>query len=86
LLSPDEIERASEICVKAGADFIKTSTGFGSAGATAEHIRLIRKTVGNQAGIKASGGIKSLEFALELLDAGADRIGTSSHPSTFLKP
>jgi deoxyribose-phosphate aldolase len=79
----DEIARASEICVKAGADFIKTSTGFGSAGAKTEHIQLIRKTIGNQAGIKASGGIKSLDFALELLQAGADRIGTSAHPSIF---
>jgi deoxyribose-phosphate aldolase len=83
LLSMDEIARASEICVKAGADFIKTSTGFGSAGAKSEHIQLIRKTVGNQAGIKASGGIKSLDFALELIQAGADRIGTSAHPSIF---
>ena len=83
LLSTDEIARASELCVQAGADFIKTSTGFGTAGAKPEHIRLIRKTVGEQAGIKASGGIKSREFALELLEAGADRIGTSSHPSNF---
>ena len=83
LLSVDEIARASEICVSAGADFIKTSTGFGTAGAKVEHIRLIRKTIGNQAGIKASGGIKSLEFALQLLAAGADRIGTSANPSEF---
>ena len=83
LLSMDEIARASEICVKAGADFIKTSTGFGSAGAKTEHIQIIRKTIGNQAGIKASGGIKSLDFALELIQAGADRIGTSAHPSIF---
>lgn len=83
LLSMDEIARASELCVSAGADFIKTSTGFGAAGAKPEHIQLIRKTIGNQAGIKASGGIKTREFALELIQAGADRIGTSSHPSIF---
>jgi deoxyribose-phosphate aldolase len=85
LLSTDEIARASEICVEAGADFIKTSTGFGSAGAKPEHVRLIRQVIGNKAGIKASGGIKSLEFALELLEAGADRIGTSAAPSTFFR-
>lgn len=84
LLKPEEIARASEICVKAGADFIKTSTGFGSAGASAEHIHLIRNTIGNQVGIKASGGIKTREFALQLTEAGADRIGTSSNPSDFI--
>lgn len=83
LLTTDEIARTSEICLNAGADFIKTSTGFGTAGAQTEHIRLIRKTIGNQAGIKASGGIKTPEFAMELLEAGADRIGTSAHPSVF---
>ena len=84
LLSPEEIGRASKLCVDAGADFIKTSTGFGSAGAKTEDIRLIRNAVGDGAGIKASGGIKTREFALELIQAGADRIGTSSPPDIFL--
>ena len=85
LLSDSEICRASELVVQAGADFVKTSTGFGTAGAKTEHIRLIRNTIGTATGIKASGGIKTKEFALELLDAGANRIGSSSAPEVFLK-
>lgn len=84
LLSPEEISRASKLVVQAGADFVKTSTGFGSAGASVENIRIIHEAVGNSAGIKASGGIKSKDFALELLSAGASRIGTSSPPALFL--
>jgi deoxyribose-phosphate aldolase len=84
LLSPEEISRAAKLVVQAGADFVKTSTGFGSAGASVEHIRIIHAAVGKTAGIKASGGIKTKEFALELLKAGASRIGTSSPPSLFL--
>ncbi|HLV08653.1 MAG TPA: 2-deoxyribose-5-phosphate aldolase, partial [Halanaerobiales bacterium] len=62
----------------AGADFIKTSTGFADYGATVEAVSLIRKTVGRDIGVKASGGIKNYEQALNMLDAGANRIGTSS--------
>jgi deoxyribose-phosphate aldolase len=83
-LSGEEISRMSVVCRDAGADFIKTSTGFGKGGAAPEHIRLIRAAVGPDCGIKASGGIRTLEFARELLDAGADRIGASGHPSVFL--
>lgn len=85
LLSESEIMRAAELVVQAGADFVKTSTGFGAAGAKTEHIRLIRKAIGPEVGIKASGGIKSREFAEELIASGANRIGTSSPPEIFLE-
>ena len=84
LLSNAEIEEYSLLCKDAGADFVKTSTGFGKAGATVENISLIRKTIGPELGIKASGGIKTREFAIELIHAGATRIGTSSSPSVFV--
>ena len=77
-LSDDEIKEACAICADAGADFVKTSTGFAPAGATVEHVRLMRASLPKQVGVKASGGIKTREKALELLEAGADRIGTSS--------
>lgn len=78
LLCDDEKIKASEIVKKSGADFIKTSTGFSQGGATKEDILLIRKTVGEKIGIKASGGIRSFGQALELIKAGATRIGSSS--------
>ena len=74
-------EEKIKICLIAqeeGADFVKTSTGFGSGGATAEDVALLRKTVGLKMGVKASGGIKSLAAAKEMLVAGANRLGTSS--------
>ena len=77
-LSNDEIKEACAICADAGADFVKTSTGFAPAGATVEHVRLMRASLPKQVGVKASGGIKTREQALELLEAGAERIGTSS--------
>lgn len=77
-LSIAEIEQACKICADAGADFVKTSTGFAPKGATVEHITLMKNKLPAQVGIKASGGIKTLEFAEALLHAGADRIGTSS--------
>lgn len=77
-LSDDEIKSACEICAEAEVDFVKTSTGFSSAGAKTEHIRLMRESLPKTVKIKASGGIKDRAFALELLEAGADRIGTSS--------
>ena len=76
-LSPFEIEEASKICVDAGADFVKTSTGYAEYGARVEDVELIKKTIGERAGIKAAGGIKTLEQAIELVNAGADRIGSS---------
>ncbi len=77
-LSPEQIREACVICQDAGADFVKTSTGYAPKGAQIEDILLMRKTLPSQIGIKASGGIKTLDFALELIKAGADRIGTSS--------
>ncbi|WP_026952947.1 deoxyribose-phosphate aldolase [Algoriphagus mannitolivorans] len=77
-LSPEQIREACLICQEAGADFVKTSTGYAPSGAKVEDIRLMRETLSSGVGIKASGGIKSLDFALELIQAGADRIGTSS--------
>lgn len=77
-LSDDEIVQACKIAKDAGADFVKTSTGFGTAGATVEDVSLMRKTVGREIGVKASGGIKNYDIALDMLDAGANRIGASS--------
>jgi deoxyribose-phosphate aldolase len=77
-LSNEEIVEASKLCGDAGADFVKTSTGFAPAGAKVEHIRLMRQAVPASVGIKASGGIKTLDQAIQLIEAGADRLGTSS--------
>jgi deoxyribose-phosphate aldolase len=78
LLTREEKVRACELSVKAGADFVKTSTGFSSGGATVEDIRLMRETVGPEVGVKASGGVRSREDALAMIEAGATRIGASS--------
>lgn len=78
LLTNDEKVKACETVVKAGADFVKTSTGFGSGGATVEDVKLMRKIVGNKVGVKASGGIRDYETAISMIEAGASRIGTSS--------
>jgi deoxyribose-phosphate aldolase len=78
LLSDEEKVRACELSVKAGADFVKTSTGFSTGGATIEDVRLMRQTVGPDIGVKASGGVRSREDALALIEAGATRIGASS--------
>ena len=77
-LSKNEIIKASEICLDAKADFVKTSTGFSKSGATLTAVRIIKKTVKDQAKIKASGGIKDYETALKYIETGADRLGTSS--------
>lgn len=77
-LTDVEIVEASKLCADAGADFVKTSTGFAPTGAKVEHIKLMRQSVPTEVGIKASGGIKSLEQAIQLIEAGADRLGTSS--------
>jgi deoxyribose-phosphate aldolase len=77
-LNADEIVEACKLCVDAGADFVKTSTGFAPSGATVEDIKLMKKSIPNNVGIKASGGIKTKVQAVELIEAGADRIGTSS--------
>lgn len=77
-LSDSEIETACKLCADAGADFVKTSTGNAKDGAKAEHVLLMRKNLPHTVGIKASGGIKTYEQAKTLIEAGADRIGTSS--------
>ena len=78
LLSDDEKKKLCLICKDAGADYVKTSTGFSTGGATIEDITLMRQAVGSKMGVKASGGIKDAEFAQALIQAGATRIGTSS--------
>ena len=77
-LSDPEIGQACKICADAGADFVKTSTGFSPSGASVEHIALMKKNLPAQVGIKASGGIKTLQSAQALIAAGAHRLGTSS--------
>lgn len=77
-LSNEEIETACNLCADAGVDFVKTSTGFAPSGAKTEHVKLMRAALVDSVGIKASGGIKTKEFANELIEAGATRIGTSS--------
>jgi len=78
LLSDDEKVTACEVCVEAGADFVKTSTGFNQAGATVEDIQLMRATVGPDFGVKASGGVRDHETACKMIEAGATRLGTSA--------
>ncbi|NQX23950.1 deoxyribose-phosphate aldolase [Curtobacterium sp. VKM Ac-2852] len=77
-LTDDEIVAASRAAQTAGAAFVKTSTGFAGGGATAEHIALMRRTVGADTGVKASGGVRGLDTLLEMVEAGANRIGTSA--------
>ncbi len=78
LLTKEEIVKACELSVEAGADFVKTSTGFSTGGATAEDIALMRKTVGPNVGVKASGGIRDAKTAIAMVEAGANRIGASA--------
>ena len=77
LLNQDEKALACNIVMESGAAFVKTSTGFSSPGATLEDVRLIKKVVGDRVGIKASGGIKTKNEALKLIEEGSTRIGTS---------
>lgn len=78
LLTKDEVVVACELSKKAGADFVKTSTGFSTGGATVEDIQLMRQTVGPEMGVKASGGVRSKEDVEAMIEAGATRIGASS--------
>lgn len=78
LLTKEEIVRACKLSVSAGADFVKTSTGFSTGGATVEDVALMAKTVGPGVGVKASGGVRSVEDALAMIEAGATRLGASS--------
>jgi len=78
LLTNDEIAQACKLLTQAQAHFVKTSTGFGNAGATLEHVRLMRETVGQFAGVKAAGGVRNADDARAMIKAGATRIGTSN--------
>jgi len=78
LLTPEEIVKASELSKEAGADFVKTSTGFNKYGARVEDVALMRKTVGPDMGVKASGGVRTREDMLKMIEAGANRIGASA--------
>ncbi|MCC3869538.1 deoxyribose-phosphate aldolase [Terrisporobacter mayombei] len=77
-LTDDEKKIACELSVKAGADYVKTSTGFGTGGSTPEDIKLMRDVVGPNIGVKASGGVRTTEDAIKVIDAGASRIGASA--------
>ena len=78
LLTDEQISKASELSKTAGADFVKTSTGFSTGGATVSAVKIMRETVGPDLGVKASGGVRSLEDLEAMVDAGATRIGASS--------
>ena len=78
LLTEEEIVMACRLSLKASADFVKTSTGFSTSGAKAEDVKLMRETVGENAGVKASGGIRDYKSAMEMINAGANRIGASA--------
>ncbi len=77
-LTEEEKETAVKLCIEAGADFVKTSTGFGDGGATVEDVRFLKRVAEGRIKVKASGGIRDLKTALAMVEAGADRIGTSS--------
>ena len=78
LLTDEEKVRACRLAKEAGADFVKTSTGFSTGGATAHDVALMRKTVGPEMGVKASGGVRTHEDLIAMVEAGANRIGTSN--------
>jgi len=77
-LTDDEKIRACQLAKRAGAHFVKTSTGYGPSGAKVEDIRLMRETVGKEMGVKASGGVRDVQVAMRMLEAGASRIGASA--------
>jgi len=77
-LTDEQIMKACELSVEAGAHFVKTSTGFGAFGAFEDHIKIMRETVGPDIGVKASGGINNLKDAIRMIEAGASRLGTSA--------
>ena len=78
LLSAEEIEEACKLAMDAGADFVKTSTGFNTGGATAEDVALMKATVGDKLEVKASGGIRDYDTCIKMIEAGTDRIGASA--------
>jgi deoxyribose-phosphate aldolase len=84
-LTEEEKVRGCRLVMEAGAAFVKTSTGFASEGATAEDVILMRRTVGKDFGVKAAGGIRTLEDALKMIEAGANRLGTSGSVAIIQK-
>ena len=78
LLTDEEKVRVCQIAKEVGADFVKTSTGFSTGGATVHDVELMRKTVGPEMGVKASGGVRTLADALAMIEAGASRLGASA--------
>lgn len=78
LLTEEEKKKACELAVKAGVDFVKTSTGFSTGGATIEDVKLMRSIVGDKLGVKASGGVRDAQTARAMIEAGASRLGTSA--------
>ena len=78
LLTEDEIKKACELCVEAKADYVKTSTGFSTRGATIEDVQIMKAAVQGKAKVKAAGGVRTHEDMVKIIEAGADRIGTSA--------
>lgn len=85
LLTEDEIKKACELCVEAKADYVKTSTGFSTRGATIEYVRIMKEAVHGKAKVKAAGGVRTPEDMVKIVAAGADRIGTSAGCSLVKK-
>ena len=85
LLTEDEIKKACELCVEAKADYVKTSTGFSTRGATIEDVRILKEAVHGKAKVKAAGGVRTPEDMVKIVAAGADRIGTSAGCSLVKK-
>ena len=85
LLTEDEIKKACELCVEAKADYVKTSTGFSTSGATIEDVRIMKEAVHGKAKVKAAGGVRTPEDMVKIVAAGADRIGTSAGCSLVKK-
>ena len=85
LWSEAQVIKACELTEAAGADFVKTSTGFAASGATTEVISIMRKTVGNRLGVKASGGVRTLDALIDMAEAGASRVGASGTPAILLE-
>ncbi len=85
LLTEEEKKKACELSVEAGADYVKTSTGFSTGGATVDDVALMKYVVGDKAKVKASGGIRNYETAMNMITAGADRLGTSASVSIVNK-
>jgi deoxyribose-phosphate aldolase len=85
LWSEAQVIKACELTEAAGADFVKTSTGFAASGATTDVISIMRKTVGDRLGVKASGGVRTLDALIDMAEAGASRVGASGTPAILLE-